>query len=206
MRRSGRVFGLIWPPVLFGAVFLLLWELAVKVFDFQPYFLPAPSAIWDAFTTNTALIWEATKVSGLNAFIAENANTLPVEFKLTGIKPTRWTPEALAMRTPTFGDAGSELQLARLVAQLPPREQRGKRKAPDRQCPWKRPHKEQHRQHGCGIAHRDRLSHQGGLGPGNGERGRPPGGTGENDRYQQDARQIFHRCGRGHGCVGTRTY
>ena len=69
MRRSGRVFGLIWPPVLFGAVFLLLWELAVKVFDFQPYFLPAPSAIWEAFTTNTALIWEATKVSGLNAFI-----------------------------------------------------------------------------------------------------------------------------------------
>ena len=69
MRRSEHVFGLIWPPVLFGAMFLLVWEGAVKVFDFQPYFLPAPSAIWDAFTTNTALIWEATKVSGLNALI-----------------------------------------------------------------------------------------------------------------------------------------
>jgi len=69
VRRSGHVFELIWPPVLFGAAFLLLWEGAVKVFDFQPYFLPAPSAIWDAFTTNTALIWEATKVSGLNALI-----------------------------------------------------------------------------------------------------------------------------------------
>jgi NitT/TauT family transport system permease protein len=69
VKRRGHVFALVWPPVLFGAVFLLLWEGAVKVFDFQPYFLPAPSAIWDAFRTNTSLIWEATKVSGLNALI-----------------------------------------------------------------------------------------------------------------------------------------
>lgn len=70
MSRSPRhLFGLLWPPLVFGAAFLLLWELAVKVFDFQPYFLPAPTAIWDAFTTNTALIWEATKVSGLNALV-----------------------------------------------------------------------------------------------------------------------------------------
>jgi NitT/TauT family transport system permease protein len=54
---------------VFGAAFLLLWELAVRVFDFQPYFLPAPSAIWNAFRTNTSLIWEATKVSGLNALL-----------------------------------------------------------------------------------------------------------------------------------------
>jgi NitT/TauT family transport system permease protein len=63
------VFSLVWPPLLFGAAFLLLWELAVRVFDFQPYFLPAPSAIWEAFRAGTSLIWEATKVSGLNALI-----------------------------------------------------------------------------------------------------------------------------------------
>ena len=40
---------------MFGVAFLALWETAVKVFDFQPYFLPAPSAIWDAFRDNTAL-------------------------------------------------------------------------------------------------------------------------------------------------------
>ena len=70
MKRSPRhLFSLVWPPLAFGLAFLLLWESVVNVFDFQPYFLPAPSAIWDAFRTNTALIWEATKVSGLNALI-----------------------------------------------------------------------------------------------------------------------------------------
>lgn len=76
MTRSPRhAFSLVWPPLVFGAAFLLLWELAVRVFDFQPYFLPAPSAIWDAFRTNTSLIWEATKVSGLNALLGLVAGT-----------------------------------------------------------------------------------------------------------------------------------
>ncbi len=68
-RRPRHLFTLVWPPLLFGMLFLLVWEMAVKVFDFQPYFLPAPSAIWNAFRTNTTLIWEATRVSGLNALI-----------------------------------------------------------------------------------------------------------------------------------------
>jgi len=68
--RSPRsVVAAVIPPLVFGVGFLLIWETAVKVFDFQPYFLPAPSAIWSAFRENTELIWEATKVSGLNAFV-----------------------------------------------------------------------------------------------------------------------------------------
>ena len=68
--RSGRsAFRTLWPPIVFGVGFLTLWELAVKVFDFQPYFLPPPSAIWEQFKENPQLIWDATKVSGLNALI-----------------------------------------------------------------------------------------------------------------------------------------
>lgn len=59
----------VWPPLVFGVAFLAIWEVAVAVFDFQPYFLPSPSAIWSEFRANTDLIWEATMVSGLNALV-----------------------------------------------------------------------------------------------------------------------------------------
>ena len=37
-----RCFQAVWPPVVFGVGFLVLWEAAVKIFDLKPYFLPAP--------------------------------------------------------------------------------------------------------------------------------------------------------------------
>jgi NitT/TauT family transport system permease protein len=76
------VLAAIVPPLVFGVGFLLVWETAVKVFDFQPYFLPAPSAIWAAFRENTALIWEATKVSGVNAFVVGTALGVLMSFAL----------------------------------------------------------------------------------------------------------------------------
>jgi penicillin G amidase len=57
-------------------------------------------------------------VAGMNAYITANSDRLPVEFVLTGIKPEPWTVEALLLRQVTFGDATSELQLARSVASL----------------------------------------------------------------------------------------
>lgn len=65
--RVGRVLSNLLPPALFGVLFLAGWELAVKVFDWKSYFLPAPSRIWQAFTGNTTLIREAAGVSGGNA-------------------------------------------------------------------------------------------------------------------------------------------
>ncbi|MEJ7719379.1 MAG: hypothetical protein WKF58_02550 [Ilumatobacteraceae bacterium] len=44
----------VWPPVVFGVAFLALWELAVNVFDWKPYFLPKPSAIWGEFSDNVS--------------------------------------------------------------------------------------------------------------------------------------------------------
>jgi NitT/TauT family transport system permease protein len=71
-----RVVHAVWPPLVFGVGFLALWEAAVEVFDFKPYFLPPPSAIWDQFTSNFELIWDATMVSGGNALVGLVAGTL----------------------------------------------------------------------------------------------------------------------------------
>jgi NitT/TauT family transport system permease protein len=49
--------------------FLTLWELAVEVFDFKPYFLPKPSKIFVEFVDNLDLVWGASKVSGTNALV-----------------------------------------------------------------------------------------------------------------------------------------
>jgi NitT/TauT family transport system permease protein len=74
---SGRAFvRVLAPPVAFGVAFLAVWEAAVKVFDFQPYFLPAPTAIWQQFRENTDLIWEASRVSGTNALVGLVAGTV----------------------------------------------------------------------------------------------------------------------------------
>jgi NitT/TauT family transport system permease protein len=62
--------------LLFGAVFLGLWEGVVQVFDLKPYFLPAPSAIAEAFVDNIGMIWDATYQSGTNAFVGLVAGTL----------------------------------------------------------------------------------------------------------------------------------
>jgi penicillin amidase len=69
-------------------------------------------------------------VNGVNAFIAQNTDRLPVEFVLTGIKPEPWTIDTLILRQVTFGDAIAELQLARAVAQLGPVEA-NRRRNPD---------------------------------------------------------------------------
>lgn len=61
----------------------------------------------------------AAFAAGVNAFIAESGDRLPVEFRLTGIRPRPWTPEVALLRTQTAlptGDALAELRLARSVA------------------------------------------------------------------------------------------
>jgi NitT/TauT family transport system permease protein len=57
------------PPLVFGVAFLLLWEAVVKGFDLKPYFLVAPSQIFDKFVDNWTLVWRSMKVSGGNALV-----------------------------------------------------------------------------------------------------------------------------------------
>jgi penicillin amidase len=59
--------------------------------------------------------------NGVNAFIAQAGERLPVEFRLTGIKPQPWTPEVALLRTQTAmpaADVNAELRLARDVVRL----------------------------------------------------------------------------------------
>ena len=50
--RVRRALESIVPPIVFGIGFVVIWEVTVKVFDLKPYFVPAPSAIAEAFADN----------------------------------------------------------------------------------------------------------------------------------------------------------
>jgi NitT/TauT family transport system permease protein len=70
-----RFLAAVWPPALIGVIFLGIWEAVVKGFDLQPYFLPAPSAIWSAFVDNIDLVRSAAFASGANALVGLIAGT-----------------------------------------------------------------------------------------------------------------------------------
>ena len=63
------------PPLVFGVAFIVLWEAIVQGFDLKPYFLPAPSAIWEAFVDNAGLVRKAAFASGANALVGLLAGT-----------------------------------------------------------------------------------------------------------------------------------
>jgi NitT/TauT family transport system permease protein len=67
--RTKRLISSIGPPLLFGVVFLAVWELIVVAFDIAPFTLPAPSAIWSAFTERLGQVFDETMVTGRNALI-----------------------------------------------------------------------------------------------------------------------------------------
>lgn len=74
--------------------------------------------------------------AGINAFIEKYRDNLPVEFKLTGIQPEPWTPQALLSRARlghAISDARRELRLAMAVRELGP-EAANRRDGPD---PWR---------------------------------------------------------------------
>jgi penicillin amidase len=75
---------------------------------------------WRSYHPEGKRIFDAF-ARGVNAFIAQAGDRLPVEFRLTGIRPQRWTPEIALLRTQTAmptANAVQELALARSVARL----------------------------------------------------------------------------------------
>lgn len=79
---------------------------------------PFDDAEWKSYHPEGRRIFDAF-ARGVNAFIAQAGDRLPVEFRLTGIRPRPWTAEVALLRTTTampVADALDELRLARDVA------------------------------------------------------------------------------------------
>src|SRR3954469_10624989 len=72
---------------------------------------------WTSYHPDAKRIFTAY-VNGVNAYIAHHKDRLPIEFFATGPRPEPWTIEQIVLRPPSFGDASSELTLARSVARL----------------------------------------------------------------------------------------
>ena len=92
---------------------------------------PFDDSEWTSYHKDAKRIFTAY-ANGINAYIAQHGDSLPVEFTLTGITPEPWTAETVVLREPAFGDAASELRLAMDVAKLGVKEA-NRRAAPD---PW----------------------------------------------------------------------
>jgi penicillin amidase len=90
---------------------------------------------WTSYHPDAERLFTAW-ANGLNAYVATHADNLPVEFKLTGIKPEPWTAKTVALRwaqvglDSTSGNAIEEIQLALSVKKLGV-EEANRRAAPD---------------------------------------------------------------------------
>ncbi len=96
---------------------------------------PWDAAEWTSYHPDAEQIFTAY-ANGVNAFIERNAANLPVEFKLTGIRPDPWTARTVVLRwaqiglSSVRGHALNELQLARDVARFGA-DEANRRAAPD---------------------------------------------------------------------------
>ena len=84
---------------------------------------PWDASEWTSYHPEGERIFTAW-ANGVNAFIAQNANNLPVEFKMTGIRPDPWTARTVVLRwaqiglSSVRGHAINEIQLAMSVARF----------------------------------------------------------------------------------------
>ena len=92
---------------------------------------------WTSYHPDAERLFTA-HANGVNAYIEQNRDNLPVEFQLTGIEPEPWTARTVVLRWAALavpsvrGHAINEMQLAMNVARLG-LEEANRRAAPD---PW----------------------------------------------------------------------
>lgn len=102
MNPAVRRFGAaVLPPIVFGVLFVVAWQLFVRGADIKSYVLPAPSDIWSAFTRQQSRIVDAMLYTGLNALVGLAIGLV------AGVLLA-----ALATRLPLFGDTVTPLAAA----------------------------------------------------------------------------------------------
>ena len=98
---------------------------------------PWDDSEWSSYHPDAERLFTA-HASGVNAYIDQHRDNLPVEFQLTGIVPELWTAETVVLRWASLavpsvrGHAIQEMRLARDVARLGV-EEANRRAGPD---PW----------------------------------------------------------------------
>lgn len=66
LKRTGATLA---PPLIFGLLFLAVWQLFVRAANVRSYVLPAPTDIWTAAGDHSSRITSAAATSGLNALV-----------------------------------------------------------------------------------------------------------------------------------------
>jgi NitT/TauT family transport system permease protein len=66
--RSLRARAIV-APAAFGVAVLVLWQLAVVVFNIQPFVLPSPVNIGVQFAQDLPIVWDGMIITGTNALI-----------------------------------------------------------------------------------------------------------------------------------------
>jgi NitT/TauT family transport system permease protein len=67
--RVRNAAGVVLPPLVLGVLFLVAWQAWVVVSDVQPFVIPRPTDIWRSFIDDFNLVWKASVVTGMNAFV-----------------------------------------------------------------------------------------------------------------------------------------
>jgi NitT/TauT family transport system permease protein len=67
--RVRRVVAQLAPPVVLGVLFVVAWQAWINVRDVQPFVVPKPTSIWQAFTDKFGLVRAACEVTGFNALV-----------------------------------------------------------------------------------------------------------------------------------------
>ncbi len=67
--RTRGSLAIVLPPIVFGVVFLALWQAWVEIENVQPFIIPKPTAIIQSLIDDPGLVTKACIVTGVNALV-----------------------------------------------------------------------------------------------------------------------------------------